>query len=95
MFAIAEVPETAIAKIKRGQRATITSEYGGFTGEIQGTVEQIGLQIGQKALLEATANNPTTDRNDRVVAVKIRLDQKDNPKVAALTNMQVRVRLEI
>ncbi len=95
MFAIAEVPETTIAKVQRGQRATITSEYGGFTGEIQGTVEQIGLQIGQKALLEATANNPTTDQNARVVAVKIRIDKKDNSKVAALTNMQVRVRLEI
>jgi HlyD family secretion protein len=50
IFAIAEVPETDIGKVYQGQRASITSEYGGFTGEIHGIVEQIGLQIGKREL---------------------------------------------
>lgn len=96
MFAIAEVAETDIGKVRKGQRAIITSEYGGFAGEVQGTVEQIGLQIGKKSLQNATSSDsPTTDQNARVVAVKVRIDKKDNPKVATLTNMQVRVKLEL
>lgn len=102
MFAIAEVSETDIDKVHKGQRATITSEYGGFTGEIQGTVEQIGLQIGRRTLQDASstssggsAGNPTTDQNARIVAVKVCIDPKDSPKVAALTYMQVRVNLAL
>lgn len=99
MFAIAEVSETDIGKVRKGQRATITSEYGGFTGEIQGTVEQISLQIGRRTLQQdssgGSTGNPTTDQNSRIVTVRIRIDPDDSPKVAALTDMQVRVKLDI
>ncbi len=37
MFALAEVAETDIGKVRKGQRAIITSEYGGFTGAAKGT----------------------------------------------------------
>ncbi|NEQ27338.1 MAG: HlyD family efflux transporter periplasmic adaptor subunit, partial [Microcoleus sp. SIO2G3] len=94
MFAIAEVYETDITKIRLGQRATISSEYGGLQGEVHGTVDQIGLQIG-KTELNQDQSAPTTDINARVVSVKIRLDRSDSPKVAALTGMQVRVKIDI
>ncbi|WP_193193962.1 HlyD family efflux transporter periplasmic adaptor subunit [Nostoc sp. MG11] len=96
MFAVAEISETDIGKVRPGQRATITSEYGGFPNEIRGAVEYIGLQIGRKSLQDAAAaNSPTTDQNARIVAVKVRIDKQDNPKVAGLTNMQVRVKLNL
>lgn len=101
MVAIAEVSETDVGEVHKGQRAKITSEYGGFAGEIQGTVEQIGLQIGRRTLQDAASassgstGNPTTDQNARIVAVKVRIDAKDSPKVAALTYMQVRVKLNL
>ncbi|MEA5505885.1 efflux RND transporter periplasmic adaptor subunit [Halotia wernerae UHCC 0503] len=94
MYAIAEVYETDIVKVKLGQPAIITSEYGGFSGELRGKVEQIGLQIG-KTRFSQDQNNPTNDVNARVVEVKIRIDSKDSPKVATFTGMQVRVRIEI
>lgn len=90
MFVRAEVYETDLTKIRKGQRATVVSEYGGFQGKVHGTIEAVGLQIGQRTLSEG-ASNPTTDDNARVVEVLIRIDPKDNPKVAGLTNMQVRV----
>lgn len=93
MYAIAEVYETEITKVKVGQRATILSEYGGLQGEVHGRVDQVGLQIG-KANLGQDTNNPTTDVNARVVEVKIRLDPSDSRKVAALTEMQVRIKIE-
>jgi len=93
MYAIAEVYETEITKIKIGQRATILSEYGGLQDEIHGKVDQVGLQIG-KANLGQDKSNPTTDINARVVEVKIRLDAIDSRKVTALTEMQVRVKID-
>lgn len=96
MLAVAEIAETDIDKIRKGQRATITSEYGGFTGEIQGTVEQIGLQIGKRTLQDSgSRRGPTTDDNARVIAVRVRIDSQDNPKVATLTYMQVRVKIQV
>jgi HlyD family secretion protein len=94
MYAIAEVYETDITKVKLGQKATIKSEYGGFVGEIHGTVDRIGLQIGSKTL-EESDSDPTTDNNLRVVEVKIKIDLEDSSKVASLTNMQVRISIEV
>jgi HlyD family secretion protein len=93
MYALAEVYETQIGQVKKGQRALIRSEYGGFVGEIQGEVEQVGLQITNPQL-QASGNNPTNDENTRIVQVHIRIASQDSPKVAGLTNMQVRIEIE-
>lgn len=90
MYVRAEVYETDLAKVSEGQRATMISEYGGFTGEIQGQVETVALQIGQPTIA-MDQTNPTADDNSRVVNVSIRIDPDDSEKVAGLTNMQVRV----
>ena len=90
MYAIAEIYETEITKVRLGQSATIISEYGGFEGEVKGTVEQISLQVGKRTLTDGSSN-PTTDENTRVVEVKIRLASEDNAKISRFTNMQVRV----
>ena len=92
MQAIAEVYETDILKVQVGQPATITSEYGGFTGILRGQVEHVGLQIGTRSLADGSTN-PTTDENQRVVEVHIRVHPEDSPQVASLTNMQVRIEI--
>lgn len=94
MYVLAEVYETEITKVRVGQPVTIKSEYGGFAEEIQGTVEHIGLQVGTRTLAE-DSSNPNTDKNTRVVEVKIRVNPEDNDKVASLTNMQVRVNIDV
>ncbi|MEM9509165.1 MAG: HlyD family efflux transporter periplasmic adaptor subunit [Cyanobacteria bacterium P01_E01_bin.35] len=90
MYAIAEIYETEITKINLGQKASIESEYGGFSGKITGEVAHIGLQVGKQSLIGNSAD-PTTDENARVVEVKIRINEEDTPTVANLTNMQVQV----
>lgn len=90
MYVRAEVYETDLAKVSEGQRATMISEYGGFSGEIQGQVETVALQIGQPTIATDTTD-PTADDNSRVVNVSIRIDPDDSERVARLTNMQVRV----
>jgi HlyD family secretion protein len=93
MYAIAEVYETDIIRVKKGQATTITSEYGGFTGELKGSVAHVALQIG-KAKLGQDQQNPNTDVNARVVEVKVRLNPADSAKVSALTGMQVRLKID-
>ena len=93
MYAVAEVYETDIGKVKIGQSATISSEYGGFEGKLKGTVEHLGLQVGAKQLSEGS-QDPTQDENSRIVEVKVRIDPEDSEKVAGLTNMKVRVEIK-
>jgi HlyD family secretion protein len=95
MYAIAEIPESSIGKVREGQKVLISSEYNTFSGELQGIVQSIGLQVGKKNQQEAAGSTPTTDQNARVVTVKVKIDSKDSEKVARFTNMQVRVKLAI
>ncbi len=93
MYVMAEIAEIDVNKIQQGQAALITSEYNSFAGELRGVVSQMGLQVGRKQTQEAGGNNPSTDKESRVVSIKIEIAPTDSPKVAKLTNLQVRVRL--
>jgi HlyD family secretion protein len=95
MYVVAEVAEVDIGKIQTGQAAIVTSEYKSFDGELKGTVEYVGLQIGRKQAQEIGAGSRAIDKEARVVSIKVRLDPADSPKVAKSTNMQVRVRLPL
>jgi HlyD family secretion protein len=90
MYVIAEVYETDIERIRRGQRATITSSA--FSGSLEGTVDLIGKQIGKKDVLNT---DPAADTDARVVEVKIRLDPEASKKVSDLTNLQVEVKISL
>jgi len=92
MYVVAEVYETDIGEVRIGQRAVVTSEHGGFEGELQGTVDQIGLRIGKQDVLDS---DPVAAVDASIVEVKIRLDESDSKKVFGLTNLKVRVRIEI
>ena len=92
MYAIAEVYETDVGRVKVGQPATVISEHGGFEGKLQGTVDHIGLQIKKQDILES---DPAANKDARVVEVKVRLDPEDSEKVAGLTNLQVRVKIDL
>jgi HlyD family secretion protein len=84
MYVVAEVDENSIERVKVGQRAKITGFA--FSGELMGTVDRVGLQIGKNAVL----NTDPVDKTDtRIVEVKIRLDHSE--AVAGLTNLQVKV----
>lgn len=86
MYAIAEVYETDVSKIHIGQKATITSF--GFLGKLSGVVDEVGLQIGKKDVLNT---DPTADVDSRVVEVKVRLDRASSQQVSNLTNLQIDV----
>ncbi|ARV62045.1 HlyD family secretion protein [Nostocales cyanobacterium HT-58-2] len=92
MMVIAEVPEDSIGKVRLGQQAVITSDNGAFSGELQGTVAEIGRKIGKKDVLNT---DPAADIDARVVEVKIALTSQDSKRVAGLTYAKVVVDINI
>ena len=90
MYAVAEVYETDITKVKIGQNATVTSDAVGE--ELQGNVEHIGRQVLRQNIFDT---NPTTDSDGRIVEVKIRLDETSSQKVSGLTNQRIRVAIHL
>ncbi|NEQ82171.1 MAG: biotin/lipoyl-binding protein [Moorea sp. SIO2I5] len=89
MYVNAEVYETDIKNVNPGQTVKILSD--GVVGELQGIVDEVGLQIGTKDVL---GTDPVADADARVVEVKIRLNSEDSQRVAGLTNLQVNVLID-
>ncbi|MEA5593903.1 HlyD family efflux transporter periplasmic adaptor subunit [Rivularia sp. UHCC 0363] len=92
MIVVAEVPESGIGRVRLGQLASIVSDNGAFSGNLQGTVSEIGRKIGKKDVLN---NDPAADVDARVVEVKISLSEQDAQRVAGLTNAKVIATIQI
>lgn len=90
MVAVAEVYQSDIAKVKVGQKATITGQA--FAGEVKGTVYSIGQQIKRQNVF---SNQPGENLDRRIVEVKIRVSPEDVKKVEGLTNLQVQTAIEL
>lgn len=90
MCAIAEVHQSDISKICRGQRATISGDA--FNGAVHGTVKQIGWQVLKQRVY---AQEPNASSDNRVVEVKIQIDQAESEQVQNLTNLQVEIAIPI
>lgn len=87
MFAVAEVYETDIGRVKVGQRATITSPA--LPTVLTGTVDWVSLRVAKQDTL---GTDPAARKDARVVEVEIRLD--DSEVAAAYTNLQVEIEIE-
>ncbi|MBE9046594.1 ABC exporter membrane fusion protein [Pleurocapsales cyanobacterium LEGE 10410] len=90
MYAVAEVYESDLKKVAVGQPVTVTSSA--IDEKLTGTVEKIGLEIERQNVVNT---DPTTNIDARVVEVEIRLDEESSQKVAGLTNLQVKIRIEV
>ncbi len=86
MFAVAEVYETDVNKVKIGQQAIVTSPA--FVKPIKGTVDKIGNLVFKNNII---GDDPTADKDARIVEVKIRLQESE--PVANFSNLQVDVRI--
>ncbi|MBD2571322.1 HlyD family efflux transporter periplasmic adaptor subunit [Anabaena lutea] len=90
MYAVAEVYESDISKVHSGQKVQVFGDV--LPVQLQGTVERIGLQVQRQ---NAINTDPSTNIDNRIVKVHIRLDSTSSQKAANLTNMQVKVVIEI
>jgi HlyD family secretion protein len=91
MDVIAEVYETEIARLKKGQLAKVSSDaLPGRT--LQGRLITLGQRIQRQNVINS---DPTSNIDERVMEVRIRLDRSSSQQVQNLTNLQVKVELQI
>ena len=84
MYAVAEVYETDIGRVRIGQKASASSPA--LSKPLTGTVSRIGLKVG---ILEALPTDPVSRVDARVVEVEIKLD--DSELAENLTNLHVEI----
>ena len=91
MQASIEVYESDIARISPDQSVRLTSENGGFRGELVGRVLRISPQVEQRSVL---STDPTGDADARVVVVDVVLNPEDAAKVSRLAGLKVIARFD-
>ncbi|QNJ28875.1 HlyD family efflux transporter periplasmic adaptor subunit [Synechococcus sp. A15-24] len=91
MQARIEVYESDIAQINLDQQVQLTSENGGFSGQLSGRVIQISPRVQQRDVL---STDPTGDADARVVEVLVALDDADVRRVILLAGLKVIARFE-
>lgn len=87
MFAIAEVYETDIVRVRVGQRATISSPA--LAAPLTGRVERIRPQVAKQ---DALGTDPAARKDARVIEVEIRLDE--SAPAANLSYLQVSIEID-
>jgi len=87
MFAIAEVYEEDVARLRIGQHAMVKSPA--LSAPLTGSVDWINLRVAKQDIFN---NDPAAAKDARVVEVEIRLD--DSHAAEALTHLQVEVEIE-
>lgn len=90
MEALIEVYESDIDQVRPGQLVTLTSENGGFVGELRGQVIRISPQVRQRTVL---ATDPTQDADARIVEVRVGLQPSDADRVRSLSGLKVIARI--
>jgi HlyD family secretion protein len=86
MEAVAEVYESDISRVRVGQRVTLISENGGFSGTLAATVLRIAPQVRQRVVL---STDPTGDADARVVEVRLALAPEAVARVRDLAGLKV------
>ncbi|AFY30914.1 ABC exporter membrane fusion protein [Calothrix sp. PCC 7507] len=90
MYAVAEVYQSDINKVRSGQKVKITSDSLG--GELQGTVDWIGMQVQRQNVVNA---DPSGNTDARIVEVHVRLDEAASTKASKFTNLQIKAVIEL
>lgn len=89
MYAVAEVYQSDINKVRPGQKVRIISD---ITSDLRGTLERVGTQVQRQTIING---DPSSNLDNRVIEVYVRLDQASSKKAANLTNLQVQAIIEL
>ncbi|WP_392480511.1 HlyD family efflux transporter periplasmic adaptor subunit [Nostoc sp. C110] len=90
MYAVAEVYQSDINKVRSGQRVKVISDS--IPEELQGTVHWTGMQVQRQNLVNS---DPSSNIDARVVEVHVQLDRASSAKAAKFTNLQVKAVIEL
>jgi HlyD family secretion protein len=87
----AQVFQSDVPRLRKGQGATVKPETGDFTGTMRANLDSIVGLVSARDLFATNANN---DVNARVVLVKLNLDPADRNRVERLSGLNVTVRFD-
>jgi HlyD family secretion protein len=84
MYAVMEIYQNDINKVRVGQKVKITNNS--LPGELQGTIERVGIQVKRQNTINA---DPSSNIDDRVIEVHAILDPQSSQMAAKFTNLQI------
>jgi HlyD family secretion protein len=90
MYAVAEVYQSDVSKVKQGQKVRIISDS--LPKELQGTVDWVGYQVQRQNIINS---DPSSNIDSRIVEVRVRLDNESSEQAAKFTNLQVQAVIDI
>ncbi|MBG1258121.1 HlyD family efflux transporter periplasmic adaptor subunit [Nostoc commune] len=85
MYAVVEVYQSDIKKVRPGQDVRVSSDSLG--NELEGRVDWIGMQVKRQNLINA---DPSSNIDARVVEVHVQLNKLSSQNASSLTNLQVK-----
>ncbi|WP_414754470.1 ABC exporter membrane fusion protein [Anabaena sp. CCY 9910] len=90
MYAVVEVYQSDVNKVRTGQKVEISSKS--LSGKLRGTVDQIGWKVQRQNIINS---DPSENIDSRVVEVHVQLDEASSQKAAKFTNLQVTAVIEL
>ncbi|NJL63483.1 MAG: ABC exporter membrane fusion protein [Methylacidiphilales bacterium] len=90
MYAVAEVYQSDVSKVKQGQKVRISSDS--LPRELQGTVDWVGYQVQRQNIINS---DPSSNIDSRIVEVRVRLNNESSEQAAKFTNLQVQAVIDI
>ncbi|MBN3958157.1 HlyD family efflux transporter periplasmic adaptor subunit [Nostoc sp. NMS8] len=90
MYAVVEVYQSDIKRVRPGQEVLVSSDS--LRNELKGRVDWIGMQVKRQNLINA---DPSSNIDARVVEVHVQLNKLSSQNASNLTNLQVKAVIEL
>ncbi|MEA5627110.1 ABC exporter membrane fusion protein [Nostoc sp. UHCC 0251] len=90
MYAVVEVYQSDIKKVRQGQDVRVSSDS--LRNELEGRVDRIGMQVKRQNLINT---DPSSNIDARVVEVHVQLNKLSSQNASSLTNLQVKAVIEL
>lgn len=90
MYAIAEVYQSDISKVRQGQFVRVRSDS--LPGELQGQIERVGYQVQRQNIINS---DPSSNIDSRIIEVHVRLNNASSERAAKFTNLQVQTIIQL
>ncbi|MEH2325479.1 MAG: HlyD family efflux transporter periplasmic adaptor subunit [Nostoc sp.] len=90
MYAVVEVYQSDIKKVRPGQNVRVSSDS--LRHELEGRVDWIGMEVKRQNLINA---DPSSNIDGRVVEVHVQLNKLSSQNASSLTNLQVKAVIEL
>ncbi|MDZ8260382.1 HlyD family efflux transporter periplasmic adaptor subunit [Nostoc sp. ChiQUE01b] len=90
MYAVVEVYQSDIQRVRPGQDVRVSSDS--LHNELGGRVDWIGMQVKRQNLINA---DPSSNIDARVVEVHVQLNKLSSQNASSFTNLQVKAVIEL